>query len=155
MKNVLLILGILFPLFCTATECNTNIKEIVISKEGLKTYKHTYTSPDVQYLREAFDSYLSGKMGSGASSEKEYEPLKKYELAYYKSKFIVLAINQDAIGQWVIDILFQDRPDKVFTAVTYDGFELREFSDKNLPVCDIERLKIMYRKLIKSKELSL
>ena len=93
------------------------------TREQLAQYYLVYRNADVKYLRTLFDAYLDDSGGS----DEERQLLQKWDKAYFRSKFIVMSRENNTFGGTLIQILFQDRPDKVFIAWVYP-----EGADKRL-----------------------
>jgi hypothetical protein len=118
----------------------------------MKDYYLVYKNADVRYLRTVFHAYLSG----ARITEEEAESLSKWDKGYYRSKFVVLSRDNNALGGTFITIMFQDRPDKVFVAwlypngrrkrLTLKGLDLGKFTEE-----DIRRMRIRYRLFLEDK----
>ncbi|KKS69706.1 MAG: hypothetical protein UV41_C0047G0006 [Candidatus Daviesbacteria bacterium GW2011_GWA2_42_7] len=113
------------------------------TSDNIEDYYKVYKNPAVLFLRKALNAYLnndsSGINISNAAVKKEtgegiISGLESFDKEYYKSKFVVLTINKSISGGVDIQILFQDKPDRIFYAWVYqlaDGnFELRGFNSK-------------------------
>lgn len=113
------------------------------TSKNIEDYYKVYKNPTVLYLRKALNAYLandsSGIDISNAAVKKDTSDgiisgLDSFDKEYYKSKFVVLTINKSISGGVDIQILFQDKPDRIFYAWVYqlaDGnFELRAFNSK-------------------------
>jgi hypothetical protein len=74
-----------------------------------------YRNPFVVHLRKALDNY---SQGSTAGIEEGAE-LASFDRAYYRSKFYVLGIGDTMYGGKNIEVVFLDKPDKVFSAWVY------------------------------------
>lgn len=126
--------------------------EAHFTSEQLQQYYLVYKNADVRYLRTVFDAYLQGKPGR----EEEFQLLRKWDKAYFRSKFIVLSRDGNTFGGTFITIIFEDRPDKVFVAWVYPAgqekeltlrrFDLGQFNDE-----DIKRIRVRYKKLLEDK----
>ena len=114
---------------------------ITLSEEQLKSYYAVYSDPFVIHIRKALNGYLDGTnegmeipeaaivghdMESGSRAG-----LESFEKDYYQSKFVVMALEDALMGGKTATIIFQDRPDRVFTAWVYklgeDQYDLRGF----------------------------
>lgn len=129
------------------------IKELHFTQEELKSYYSSYKNPFVLHIRKALDNYLIGineginpvaiKADKGEGGT--IGGLDSFSKKYYKSKFIVFVINNSDFGGKIINIVFQDKPDKLFNAWVYqitDGsYELRGFW-QNKTFTEIEMKKI-------------
>lgn len=98
-----------------------------LNPEDRERYYRIYKNPFVLHLRKALNAYLA--------NDKELAwALDKFDRGYYRSKFIVLSLDQSVMGGVMIDILFQNKPDKIFSAWVYklsdDKYELRGFNRK-------------------------
>ena len=127
--------------------------EAHFNSEQLKEYYLVYKNADVHYLREIFDSY--SHRGHGTSEE--FELLRKWDSDYYRSKFVVFSRSKNPFGGTLIKIMFQRRPDRVFTAWIYpEGAEekltLRAFEPDKFSEEDIKQIRIRYRQFLEDKE---
>ena len=131
---------------------NLPIGEAHFTHEEMKEYYLVYKNADVRYLRTVFDAYLSG----ARVTKEEAGSLSKWDKDYYRSKFVVLSRNNNALGGTFVTIMFQDRPDKVFVAwlypdggrrrLTLKGFDLGKFTEQ-----DIRSMNIRYRMFLEDK----
>ncbi len=127
--------------------------EAQFTEKQLEQYYLVYKNSDVRYLRTLFDAYLNNSGGTA----QELQPLHKWSKDYFRSKFVVLSRANGMFGGTWTTILFQDRPDKVFSAWVYaEGDKkklvLRAFDDAKFSDEDIRRTRIRYKKLIEDKE---
>lgn len=119
------------------------LKPLVIEQKDLEGYYRVYKNPFVLYLRKALNAYLANDSSevniSMAAVEKGNSDgiisgLDAFEKDYYKSKFIVLSINDSLGGGKDIQMIFQDKPDRIFYAWVYKlaggNYELRGFNSK-------------------------
>jgi hypothetical protein len=155
-KALFLVLGVLLlTRVCLAQNSETSKipdGEAQFTREQLEEYYLVYKNPEVRHLRTLFDSYLHGR----GVSEQERQILDKWDKAYFRSKFIVMSLDDNIFGGTFITILFQDRPDKVLVAWVYPegsnkqlvlrGLKQGDYSEE-----DIRRIKIRYKKLIEDK----
>ncbi|MDD4902844.1 MAG: hypothetical protein PHE24_07000, partial [Patescibacteria group bacterium] len=103
----------------------------------LQAYYNVYQAPSVLHLRKALNSYLDGTnigMEGRAVIEKRIiegslTGLDSFDKTYYKSKFIVLAIDPYDYGGELVTIIFQDKPDKIFQAWVYWNQENIDYRD--------------------------
>ncbi|OGH18810.1 MAG: hypothetical protein A3F31_04515 [Candidatus Levybacteria bacterium RIFCSPHIGHO2_12_FULL_38_12] len=126
---------------------NTNksieLKPLVIDQKDLEGYYRVYKNPYVVYLRKALNAYLVNDSSEVTISmtaiqkdnrEGIISGLDSFEKDYYKSKFVVLTINGNIGGGKDIQIIFQEKPDRIFYAWVYDladgTYELRGFNSK-------------------------
>lgn len=111
----------------TSTETNnlTELKPLVIDQKDLEGYYRVYKNPFVLYLRKALNAYLANDSAQacifeGAVKEQRREGiitgLDAFSKDYYKSKFIVTTIDDDKANGKDIQIIFQDKPDRIFFA---------------------------------------
>lgn len=113
------------------------------TSNNIEDYYKVYKNPTILYLRKTLNAYLANDSSdiniSNVAVEKDSREgiisgLDSFNKEYYKSKFIVLTINKSISGGVDIQILFQDKPDRIFYAWVYqlaDGsFELRGFNSK-------------------------
>lgn len=117
-----------------------------LTQEQLEGYYAVYKEPYVLFLRKALDAYLSGNLDgveiAGMAIESRNEDGKKsgldsFDKSYYQSKFVVITINNSIAGGKEIQIIFQDKPDKLFWVWIYqlagekEEYELRSFNDES------------------------
>jgi len=144
------------------------------AEEDFQNYYTVYENSYVLHLRKALNGYLSGTnegVDMPESTIKGYRDsdykngLASFPKDYYKSKFTVLYITDSIAGGKNIDIVFQDKPDKIFRAWVYrfhdednnntPGYDLRAFSEAPMsPESEVIHLK-QYRNFILDKEHSL
>lgn len=121
----------------------TELNPLIIEPKDLEGYYRVYKNPFVLYLRKALNAYLANDSDevniSMAAVQKESSEgiisgLDSFNKDYYKGKFIVLTINDGLGGGKDMQIIFQDKPDRIFYAWVYqlaDGnYELRGFNSK-------------------------
>jgi len=97
----------------------TPSEEVHFTAEQLKEYYAVYSLPDVKYLRTLFNVYLSGAPATPGERVSEYAVLKNWKDPYLHSKFIVLSRTIALFGGTSIKLMFEDRPDKIFSAWVY------------------------------------
>jgi hypothetical protein len=135
----------------TESKTNTAAPEKHFTPEQLQGYYHTYERPEVKYLRTAFDSYLNGK-----GSYDEAALLSKWDKRYFGSKFIVTSINHGALGGTWIDIIFQQKPDAVFSTWVYgspeSAYQLRAFKSRGLSQQRMLEIQGDFRQFLEDKE---
>lgn len=104
------------------------VKPVELTQEQMAQYAETYKNPFVLHVRKALNGYLDGSnVGMSAPSvviESEEKDGTKYGLDsfdkdYYRSKFVVYAVNDSLAGGKNVVIIFQDKPDKAFVAWVY------------------------------------
>jgi hypothetical protein len=146
-----------------------SIEELKTSAEEMESYYRVYKNPFVIYLRKALNAYFahdsSGVDIARVAVDKDEREgiisgLDSFDKSYYRSKFVVITINDSMAGGKDIQILFQDKPDRIFYAWVYQlatgEYELRGFNSKES--FDPEAMKDMtnaYKDLIFDKEHSL
>lgn len=137
-------------------EAKIPAQELILNEEQLKIYYQSYQDPNVKYLRKVFDAFLS----SGKLNDDEHHALEAVGSEYLKSKFIVFSRDYspetNPMGGMTIDIMFQDKPDKVFRAWIYGVPKFRAlrilsvvdyYSEK-----DIQNLQSRYKKFLEDKK---
>ncbi len=104
------------------------IKEIKTSElnpKELEEYYRVYKNPNVVLLRESLNAYLAGDSSRACIFQGAVEAqrgmgiisgLDAFSKDYYKSKFIVATIDDNAENGKDIQIIFQDKPDRIFYA---------------------------------------
>ncbi len=122
-----------------------NENPLPLLQSELTQYYKVYESPYVIHLRKALNAYLEGQNTSvntptqAISAETDnniINGLDSFDRSYYKSKFIVLTVDDNIAGGKYIKILFQEKPDRKVNAWVYQlpngSYELRAFgSEKN------------------------
>ena len=102
---------------------------LTFTPEEFEDYYQVYRNPYVIHIRKVLNSYLEGKI-EGISSpnvvvktdiDKDgfMTGLDSFSKDYYKSKFVVFSINDFLGGGKEIQIIFQDKPDRLFSAWVY------------------------------------
>lgn len=143
----------------TTQEAPTNQKE----PEG---YYQVYKTPSVIFLRKAFNAYLADDGSQacvlqGAVKEDRREGiitgLDAFDKNYYKSKFIVATIGDNEENGKDIQIIFQDKPDRIFYAWVGEnpngdtcliGFNSKEYFDPD----KVKKLNEDYKEFLLDKE---
>ncbi|MDD3607969.1 MAG: hypothetical protein PHQ20_04225 [Candidatus Moranbacteria bacterium] len=136
----------------------------------LDSYYAAYEDPFVVHLRKAFNGYLDGT-NDGMDNpdiviEKNLEQgavsgLSAFDKDYYKSKFVVLFLGDSLAGGKQMNIIFQDKPDKIFQAWVYktegeDGhYDLRGFWEDSEQTKNIDPILQEFNSLIFDKEHSI
>ena len=98
----------------------------------LESYKSVYRENNVIFLRKAFNAYIENDSSKACISQtavaksdgKDYgiegitSGLESFDKAYYKSEFVVATYddNKETEGSKDIQIIFRDRPDRIFYA---------------------------------------
>jgi hypothetical protein len=118
----MILVGMAF-LFCFL---NTNILEKssleqTANVESDKTTNVYFNNGEAIFLRHTFNNYLAGKVSNisrtvleGTGSE--YTGLNSFKGDYYRSPFIVYEENNTLAGGKQLEIIFVNKPDKMFTA---------------------------------------
>lgn len=123
----------------------------IIASKDIGNYYKIYQDPYVINLRQSLNNYLTN--GNGIND------LVSYDSSYYKCKFVVLTINNNLGGGKDVQIIFQDKPDKVFSAWVYKlatgEYELRSFNVKNYDQKAINKIISSYKSLIIDKSHSI
>ena len=129
------------------SEEEINVMTNVDPKE-IEEYRMVYKNPYVISLRTALNAYSAGDWQengvaeaavTGIEREGITSGLDSFDKEYFESKFWVATIDDSIAGGKDIQIIFQDRPDKMFYAWVYklnteggeDEFELRGFSSRD------------------------
>lgn len=137
-----------------------------LSPEGLEDYYRVYENPYVLHIRKALNGYLDGTNVGLDDPELVIESqeiagatagLSSFDKSYYESKFIVYTISDSIAGGKQVNIIFQDKPDKVFAAWVYqlgDGtYDLRAFWENiNFTEEDIASIQDSYKTFLEDKE---
>lgn len=148
---------------------NQIAEEITFTEEQLKSYYAVYSDPFVIHIRKALNGYLTGTnegmeipdaviekhdMTSGSPAG-----LAAFERDYYQSKFVVMAIEDALMGGKTATIIFQDKPDRVFTAWVYklgdEQYDLRGFWENETATESLDEQRKALGKYIFDKEHSL
>jgi preprotein translocase subunit SecG len=122
-----------------------------IRSARLLQYYSAYEDRNVIYLRSVFNKYLYGQN----ENESEYELLRKWDRSYYQSKFIVLSLDSGALGGVWITIMFQDHPDRIFSAWVYSNEtyqELRALNSPDRSEQDMEKVRIAFKQFLEDRE---
>lgn len=152
MKKIFLLIIILLvsTLFIYFFSLNSNHKTNSVnnqsqnqSSKNIDNYYKVYQDPYVIYLRKSLNAYLADdssgvNISMAAVKEDRREGiitgLDAFDKSYYKSKFVVLTIGNNIGGGKDIQILFQDKPDRIFYAWVYKlstgDYELRGFNSR-------------------------
>lgn len=144
----------------------TEPKPLIIDQKELKGYYGVYKNPYVVYLRKALNAYLANDSSQACISEgavtKEQRDgiitgLDVFSKDYYKSKFIVATIDNNKENGKDIQIIFQDKPDRIFYAwvgnnpsgeICLLGFNSKEHFDEK----EIKEMIDYYRPYLFDKE---
>jgi hypothetical protein len=101
------------------------IKPAEFTDDEINQIKETGEAVFVINLRNAFTDYLKGKISSEyfepSAVKSSGDNLSSFDKSYFKSKFFVLKVDQGfAVGGVLMDILFRDNPDKVFSVWMFE-----------------------------------
>ena len=142
---------------------------IEMTEEQEQQYYQIYENPYVIHIRTAIDGYLDGTnegihspavvVESKQEKDGSLSGLDSFK-DYIEGKFIVLAINDGAMGGKIINIMFQDKPDKIFWTWVYkevpENYDLRGFKENlNFSPDQIETTQILFKNYLEDKEHSL
>lgn len=106
----------------------TNTIETVVNSQVMRDkYYQLYDDPDIQHIRTSLNTYLKGDQSSLIPFETKTKKvddtftygLDSFDKKYYKSKFVVVAIDDYIQGGSAVTLLFQDKPDRLFVAWVY------------------------------------
>ena len=150
------------------------LKASDFTKEDLDNYYKVYSDPYVIHLRKSLNGYLDGtNYGMDApefiiSGNRDIEEstghksgLASFDKSYYKSKFIVLSLENSITGGMNITFVFQDKSDRIFWAWIYPlrgegdeiaGYDLRGFSEMDMSHQDQLYFIKLYENFIQDKE---
>jgi hypothetical protein len=113
----------------------------------LAQYELLLRDPAIAFLRSVFrahaeeDGNPAAVLPGGGEAAGE---LAEFDVAYFRSQFIPLAIESNPWGGRDITLLFRDRPDRLFTAWIHgdssDDLVLRSFRDAGVPSTVIEEV---------------
>ena len=148
----------------TSTQSVSNIIEN-FSEEDLEQYYAVYEDPYVKHVRVALNGYLNGSNEGMSVPEMVIETgkvnnaasgLSSFSKDYYQSKFIVFTINDSLAGGREMNIIFQDKPDKVFYVWVYQvasgEYDLRGFAENNKYNSeDIQQIRIDYKTFLEDE----
>ena len=139
----------------TATKpINGGIKEIVLTQEEIKRYASTYRDPYVRHIRKAINNCLKKKY----EWDDNCKAIRAIDQDYLKNKFIVWSYEHHFVGGRSISLISQKKPDKIFTIWVYRGagnYELRTIDVDDLTDEQIQKIKIIYARFLKDKNLAL
>lgn len=148
-----------------ATNLPAETDKLQLTEAELKQYYDSYNDPFVIHIRNSFNNYLVGStkgisesaIKTERSTDGTVSGLDSFDRSYYKSKFIVFAINDGLMGGKVINIIFQDNPDKLFNAWVYqttDGsYELRGFwQNMSFDLNEMKKIQNQYKTYLNDRE---
>lgn len=147
------------------TASPVDVEELQLTEEQLKQYYATYNDPFVMHVRYALNNYLVGSIDgvsesvikSEKSDDGTVSGLDSFNKSYYESKFTVFAINDGLMGGKVINIIFQDNPDKLFNAwvyqITDESYELRGFwQNMSFDVNEMKKIQKQHKTYLNDSE---
>ncbi len=155
------------------TPITQGVKKTILndtSKKDIENYYNIYKNPYVIYLRQALNAYLAHDSSQacifqGAVDKRVDQGivtgLDAFSKEYYKSKFVVVTIDDNSENGKDIQIIFQDKPDRIFYAWVgknpYEedcllGFNSKEDFDKEENKENMKKLIEPYKPLIFDKE---
>lgn len=139
---LLLAIGAVFlkSKFPGVTEVSTQPSLQTVADPALQDYYNSYEDPFVIQIRTTLNNYINDpKTVSASLVEKGLTMERKTGLSnfsddYYKGRFVVIDIGNFPGGGKQINILFPDKPDKVFWVWVYklsegEGYEMRGFAE--------------------------
>lgn len=105
------------------------------TEEQVNEVKNLSNAPFVISLRKALNDFLDRKYNSvyieNSALNESKGNLNLYSKDYYKSRFFVLIIDNDyETNSAKMEIIFKDKPDKIFTAAMYQSgniYKLKSF----------------------------
>jgi len=170
--TALLVLGVVFLNFRIGKSTQPIIQddqkpqetERKMTEAELQDYYSMYKNPFVLQIRTALNSYLNDPktlsetvlegLGDGKSG------LNSYSSDYFRGRFVVMGIKKSLAGGEEVNILFPDKPDKVFWVWVYKlaggDFEMRGFKENTYYTKEkIEYYINQYPQLLQNKEYSL
>ena len=138
-------------------------------KSDINDYLKIYSDPYVLFLRKALNAYLDNTISKVNVAEEAINKdkengfitgLDSFDKTYFRSKFVVFTINNNIAGGKDVEIIFQEKPDRIFYAWVYqlaDGnYELRGLSsEENVDKEKMSKILEGYKDLILDKENSL
>jgi hypothetical protein len=143
--TLVIIFILLFCVFQRDTQVNREVvqsntqNDVTSNNNWLQDYYSLYSDPFVIQIRTTLDSYLKDPKTlnetvlEGLGDKKS--GLNNFSSDYYKGRFIVIDISNSIAGGKEINILFPDKPDKVFWVWVYriaDGtYEFRGFKENS------------------------
>lgn len=121
-----------------------SVSEIDLSEEDMLAYKNTLKKPYVQKIRQTIDNYNEGKLSPediivepSILSEDTSCGMNSFDKSYFEGKFFVSNVEDSLTGGINVDIIFLEKPEKVFWIWAYNigddenpEYEIRSFCDK-------------------------
>ncbi|MCP4442710.1 MAG: hypothetical protein GY810_27710 [Aureispira sp.] len=130
------------------------IKALSFTDEQLQQYYKVYDDPFVIHIRTALNNFISGNLDGISVEKAELLPYQEY----FQHKFIVYTIEPHLGGGWLVNILFPNKLDKMFSVWVYDqgNYDLRDFHENtDFTTEDLKTIEIQYKKLLMDEEHSL
>lgn len=121
-----------------------------LANNDLAEYQSVYNEPSVRFLRQALNAFVEDKSPEACilqaavtkSSGKDYgmegitSGLEAFDKSYYMSKFVVGSISDNSENGKDIQIVFRDKPDRIFYAwigkTPYTDLCLLGFNSKDM-----------------------
>lgn len=136
------------------TNQNQQAVETANTNAALQSYYDSYKDPFVTQIRTTLDIYLKDPTSlssllveKSVGPENAKEGLDSFSSDYYKGKFVVIDIRNSVAGGKFIDILFLDKPDKVFLVWVYKlengEYEMRAIAEN--PYYTQEKIDYYYK----------
>jgi len=143
-----------FQLEVQDIEIPQETEEQKTTDEDYQNYYSVYENPFVQQIRTTLDIYLKDPTSlssllveKSVGPENAKEGLDSFSSDYYKGKFVVIDIRNSVAGGKFIDILFLDKPDKVFLVWVYKlengEYEMRAIAEN--PYYTQEKIDYYYK----------
>ncbi len=102
------------------------------TQEELEGYYRVYDNPFVMHFRIAMDGYLSGTLEGVHETERLLNDMGVYR-DYLDDCFVVLMLVPARMGGYMITLISQQKPDKIFSAWVYmqgnGEYQLRGFEE--------------------------
>ncbi len=149
----------------TLVPTGEEIQELHFTEEELKSYYSSYKNPFVLHIRKALDNYLAGtNEGIEPLAIKVYKAedgtiggLDSFSKDYYKSRFTVFYISDSITGGKIVNIIFQDKQDKLFNVWIYKlgtgDYELRGFwQNKSFTETEMKKIQKAYKVYLNDRQ---
>lgn len=129
-------------LLAILTIYNYSYKRTPTKYEESTTESIYFNNQEALYLRKAFNEYLKSPTNTSNG-------LNDYSKSYYNSPFVVYEENNSLAGGKQLEIIFVDKPDKMFTAWVYKlatgDYELKGFGQNTKVIGEeLEKIRIKY-----------
>ena len=146
----LTIIIIIFSFYYTNKNSSVSDTNELTQQEVDQYVTTTLEASFVKYLRDTLNKYVADETSFMKSTAYAGEMigdqkcgLKSFDISYYKSKFTVASVEAHPAGGVELNIVFVNKPDKVFTVWVYgeeSNWELRTFCDAGLNTEAIETM---------------